>query len=109
MTLVPLALPNMFPDLRYPGKGKFIDIMPGVRPAKMDVVEEEIRNAMEIGSPSIVFTPQVPSLWQYHEAFGGHVLNGEVSMAQRAERDENFRLGGGTMIASPAVWDITVR
>ena len=95
--------PNHFPDLRYPDRKEYIDIVKGEVPAKTSVLEEEVSHCRETGKPLLIFGALVPQVKNFADRWGNWLLNGEVSQAERSRRDRSFRETGGVMNATPAV------
>ena len=95
--------PNHFPDLRYPDKQVYIDIVDGEVPAKTEVMQEEVTNARETGQPLIIFAAMVPQGRDFADRWGNWHMDGGVSQKDRALQDQGFREHGGVMNATPAV------
>lgn len=100
--------PTRFPDLRFPGQGKFVDITDGEPPAKAEFLDLEIRNAWETKTPLIVFSSLVPQVHYNHERWSNpyvptYKLTGEIPQSTRSGYDRDFRADGGLMFATPAV------
>lgn len=104
--------PNQFKDLRDPdGKLKLppVDIMPGVRPAKLEALEIHLEDHNRRGTPVIIFAALIPQLQQIAalaESMGRRVglMYGETSSRRKNEIDLGFQAGElDTIVASPPV------
>lgn len=101
--------PNHFPDLTDPTGSRFVDIMPGERPAKLDALEIHFEDHNRLETPVLVFAGYIPQQQQIAAlavSMGRRpvVMNGNCSRAQKRAADEGFRSGEyDTMIATHAV------
>lgn len=98
--------PNCFPDLTAPGK--FIDIIPGRRPGKLDLLEFHMEDAAVNRKPLVIYATQIPQqeqIFALARRFNPRValLNGNT---KDRDIDVKFRRGEVEwIVASPLVAD----
>jgi len=85
--------PNEFPDLT--DIGHFVDVMPGEKPGKEELLEIHLEDHMNNGKPLIIFTPMIPQqqrimamLERRGIKFG--LINGSVSTKVSDQADRDF-------------------
>lgn len=98
--------PNFFPDLTTPGQT--VDISPGRRPGKLDLLDFHFENAAVNRKPLVVYATQIPQQQQIFEV--ARTYNPKIALlnGQTKERDidEKFRRGEiEWIVASPLVAD----
>jgi hypothetical protein len=106
--------PNAFPDLRDPdGKLPPVDICPGERPAKLDILEIDFEDQNRRGEPIIVFAAykrQMEQIAELARKMGrkvAPVMNGDTSAKARRDADEGFQAGHyDTIVGSQAVCSV---
>lgn len=104
--------PNLFPDLRYPNERKFVDLIPGKRPAKLDRLDIHITDHIERDEPLVIFASLIPQQYQIFELatkLGANAafINGDVKLRDRNAIDNSFKAGTTkVLICSPAVADV---
>jgi hypothetical protein len=103
--------PNRFPDLRDPDKLPPVDILPGEMPAKMELLDLHFTNALENGTPIVVFANLIPNQRQILDlgkSLGLEIewMSGEASLKERDQIDSAFRAGRlKALVCSPLIAD----
>lgn len=102
--------PNQFPDLRDPVNLPRVDIMPGVRPTKLDALEVHFDHHKRTGTPVVVFAtmkPQMERIAALAEDCGlrvAPIMYSDTSAKGRDRADEGFRAGiFDIIVGSPPV------
>jgi hypothetical protein len=93
-----MEIPNHFPDLREPGSGKTVDIIPGRRPGKIERLDLHFTDHIENKTPFVVFAALIEQqleIFHLAQSMGLRVglINGAVSPKNRSRMDEMFIAG----------------
>lgn len=101
--------PNHFPDLTTPGQ--FVDIIPGRRPGKLDLLDIHFEDHAANKTPVVVFAalrPQQAQVLDLARSYGlkAELINGEITSAEAARISETFVRGEtNALVCSPLVAD----
>jgi hypothetical protein len=101
--------PNFFPDLTDPKKT--VDIIPGRRPGKLELLDFHLDNHAANKEPLVIFAalrPQQKQILELARSYGlrFELINGEISPAEAAEISNRFIRGElDGMVCSPLVAD----
>ena len=98
--------PNFFPDLTRPGET--VDIIPGRRPGKLDLLDLHFENAAANRKPLVVYATQIPQQEQIFELARTYSPKIALLNGQTKDRDIDAKFRRGEVewiVASPLVAD----